>query len=593
MKVFMFHDVYSEKSLKWLNSKFNNRLNIMGLLNEKIFEEKIKFIVDNYIVISTDQYYNNDYNIENFDKLVIITFDDGLKDNFINVLPILIKYNINATFFISSKPLIEKKVLDVHKIQFIIANENLKISYFSEILGDKYNNLWSKYSLTNHENNTWNKRDIFITNLLRDKTYSCLINDLFNEYVLDVLNINEKEFVENFYFSLHDAKDMKKNGQIIACHGYHHTVEDDKMTIKKTDNFLIDNGIFSNYFSYPNGNIYDIDYKLAFTTENRDCKQKENKLLIPRINCVNINDGKKIILFGIQKQGLEIVKYLINNNIRITHLVTINKEKATKLKTSGWVDYNFFCDKYNIELYHCDKYSLKSGKDFKFFKDNNFDLAILGGWQRLIPENIINTFKYGIIGQHGSSEMLPRCRGRSPVNWSLLLNKERLIWNIFFIKPGVDDGDIIDYKNININQFDTCKTLYYKISIIVKKMYLDNIPKIFNNSIIFLKQSGKATFYEKRSPEDGKINWENSVKEIYNLIRAVTSPYPGAYSFLGPDKIYFLDAQPFDNNIIYHGRKYGEIVEVFEKEFIINCVDGLLLIKNSNLKNPYIGDYFI
>jgi len=592
MKVFMFHDVYNKDSIKWLNDKFYSRYNIRGLILKEDFENKIKYLIENYKIISIDQYYNKNYDDNIFDNLAILTFDDGLKDNYINVLPILKKYNIKATFFISARPLIENKILDVHKIQFLIANEDFKLKEIFDFLGNKTTSLWEKYSISKYENNTWNKRDIFLTNIFRNIEYKEILDNLFQKYVLEYLNISEKKFVENFYLSLEELKELKKDNQIIGCHGYYHNSLDNKKNIIKTDIYLKENNLFSPYFSYPNGNIYSIDYKLAFSTEERTCKMQENKLLIPRFNCANINNDKKLAMFGIQKQGLEIIQFLINKGINFKYLITINEEKAKKINSSGWVDYKDFCQKNNIKLYHCDKYTLKSEKDINFFKNNKFDLAILGGWQRLIPEEIINTFKFGIIGQHGSSELLPRCRGRSPVNWSLILGKERLIWNIFFIKPDIDDGNIIDYKNVNINHWDNCKTLYYKISIIVKQMYLENIPKILNNKCESFKQSGEPTFYLQRTPEDGKINWQKSVKEIYNLIRAVTEPYPGAFTYLGPEKIYIWEAYPFDNNIIYQGKKYGEIVEVFNEEYIINCVDGLLLVKRSNLKIPYIGDIY-
>ena len=215
---------------------------------------------------------------------------------------------------------------------------------------------------------------------------------------------------------------------------------------------------------------------------------------------------------------------------------------------------------------------------------------MLGGWQRLIPDTILNTIKHGGIGQHGSSELLPKGRGRSPLNWSIILNRKRLIWNIFFMTPGIDDGYIIDNRNVNINSFDTCKTLYYKVSIIVKNMYLENIPKILNNQIVGTRQKGIPTFYEKRTPDDGLIDWNKPMEDIYNLIRAVTYPYPGAFTFNGLNKIYIWKAQPFDNNITYPNAKYGEIVEIFENEFIVNCMDGLLLVTQHDAPNIYIKD---
>ena len=214
----------------------------------------------------------------------------------------------------------------------------------------------------------------------------------------------------------------------------------------------------------------------------------------------------------------------------------------------------------------------------------------MGGWQRLLPKNILDTINIGAIGQHGSSELLPRCRGRSPINWSIILNRKRLVWNIFIITPGIDDGKIIDSKIIEINNHDDCNTMYKKIGIIVKKMYLDNIPKLLNNSYSCYSQTGEPTYYEKRVPEQGKINWNNSLNDIYNLVRAVTFPYPGAFTFNGFNKIMIWKCQPFDYNIIYN-KNIGEIVEIFDdNSFIVNCCDGTLLITEHDSKHHNIGD---
>ena len=171
------------------------------------------------------------------------------------------------------------------------------------------------------------------------------------------------------------------------------------------------------------------------------------------------------------------------------------------------------------------------------------------------------------------------------------MNRKRIIWNIFKITPGIDDGKIIDYRIININDFDNCNTIYKKIAIIVKNMYLENIPKIFSNTVNLLPQIGEPTFYNKRTPEDGKINWNLSKNEIYNLIRAVTHPYPGAFTYNSFDKIMIWKAQPFDSNILYYGKQNGEIVEIFDdSSFLVNCCDGTLLVTEHTANNIYIGD---
>ena len=70
------------------------------------------------------------------------------------------------------------------------------------------------------------------------------------------------------------------------------------------------------------------------------------------------------------------------------------------------------------------------------------------------------------------------------------MGRKRLVWNIFFLSPGIDDGDIVDSRTIQINDWDDANSLYYKISIIVKKMFIENIPKIFRREVKPIQQTG-------------------------------------------------------------------------------------------------------
>ena len=100
--------------------------------------------------------------------------------------------------------------------------------------------------------------------------------------------------------------------------------------------------------------------------------------------------NKKIAICGIQKQLIDIADFLIKNSIKISYIITINKEEAIKNKCeSTWVDYEEFSKKNNIPIFYCSSYSLKNESDIKFFIEEKIDLIVLAGWQRLIPEKIV------------------------------------------------------------------------------------------------------------------------------------------------------------------------------------------------------------
>ena len=290
-------------------------------------------------------------------------------------------------------------------------------------------------------------------------------------------------------------------------------------------------------------------------------------------------NGKKLVMCGCHEVGLNAIKSLLEEGIEIDQFVTITEEKAIQQKVSGYVSFEDLAKKYNIPIHYVNKYSMKDDEDIAFFEDSNFDLLIQGGWQRLFPDRVIASLSIGAVGVHGSSEFLPKGRGRSPINWSLIEGKKRFILHFFLMKPGVDDGDVFHFEIFDINQWDDCRTLYLKNALITKNVLKEYIPKLLKGEYTLIPQTGEPTYYPKRTKEDGLVDWSKTVFEIYDFIRALTKPYPGAFSFINDNEIVIWSAQPFDTRIAMPSVQEGQVVEVFsDYEFVVNCNSGLLLI---------------
>ena len=290
---------------------------------------------------------------------------------------------------------------------------------------------------------------------------------------------------------------------------------------------------------------------------------------------------KKIVVCGCTDFGYEIVDFLLMNGVNISHLVSLSPEQAIQYKVSGYKSFELLSTKYGIPIYYPKLYSMKE-TDYDFFEKEKFDLLLVCGWQRLIPDKILETIKICGIGSHGSSELLPKGRGRSPVNWSIIEGKKQFILQLFILTPEIDDGDIVYHETFDINEWDTCKTIYYKTSIVMKRSLLKLIPNILSNNFSRTPQSGEPSFYPKRTPDDGLIDWNKPLEEIHNFVKALAKPYPGAFSFIDKQKIMVWEAQPFDRKITFSDAKFGEIVEKFSTgDFVVKCNDGTLLITDS------------
>lgn len=299
----------------------------------------------------------------------------------------------------------------------------------------------------------------------------------------------------------------------------------------------------------------------------------------------------KIVFFGVKEVSEKVIDYLVKNNYKIDLIVSIDNKVAKRNEISGYKNLKKISKKYSIDYFSAKDYSFKNKDDIDFFKKNSFEIAICHPWQRLIPKEILDKFKFGVYGFHGSSFPLPKGKGRSPFNWSLIENKKIIRNNFFKYVSEADAGDIYNITNFEINEHDNIRTLEYKQLIDVKSQIKNLLNDYKKKKISLSKQKGSSTFYPKRSPEDGKIDFNNSTQKIYNLIRAVTKPFPGAFCYKIDQKIYLWDAKPFDKLLNFSKFKNGEIIDLLDDFPIVKTSDGSLIVYNYEAKKKLkIGD---
>jgi methionyl-tRNA formyltransferase len=285
----------------------------------------------------------------------------------------------------------------------------------------------------------------------------------------------------------------------------------------------------------------------------------------------------KIVFFGVKKSTISLLKRFKND---VDLIITINDKVKDECHISGDGDVYKYAKQNNIECYSVNDYTLKNCEDF--FNDNEFDIGICYGWQRIIPESILRKFKYGVFGTHASPLGLPYGKGRSPLNWSIIRGFNQVFFNLFKYEPKADSGMIYSTVKFEINKWDTIKSIKIKDLIVTRNQVLKLINDYKNDNINLYPQRDdiEETFFLKRSPKDGKINLNSSCKEIYDLIRAVSKPFPGAFLMYGDSKLLVWEAVPFDNQLDFSDYKLGEIIEFIDGNFILKLVDGTLLVKN-------------
>ncbi|MBF0121001.1 MAG: bifunctional UDP-4-amino-4-deoxy-L-arabinose formyltransferase/UDP-glucuronic acid oxidase ArnA [Desulfobacterales bacterium] len=173
-------------------------------------------------------------------------------------------------------------------------------------------------------------------------------------------------------------------------------------------------------------------------------------------------------------------------------------------------------------------------------KEISPDIIFSFYYRNMVKQDILEIPRLGCMNLHGS--YLPKYRGRCPINWVLINGETETGVTLHYMTQKPDDGDIVSQKKIIITPEDTAKTLFDKSTAVCKILLDDILPKIKEENIDRIPQDQTiATYFGGRTKEDGEINWNNSAYDIKNLVRAVTKPYPGAFSYAGDRKSLFWD----------------------------------------------------
>ncbi|MGA7143650.1 MAG: bifunctional UDP-4-amino-4-deoxy-L-arabinose formyltransferase/UDP-glucuronic acid oxidase ArnA [Desulfobacterales bacterium] len=161
-------------------------------------------------------------------------------------------------------------------------------------------------------------------------------------------------------------------------------------------------------------------------------------------------------------------------------------------------------------------------------------------YRNMIGSNILNIPPAGGLNLHGS--LLPKYRGRCPVNWVLVNGETETGVTLHYMTPRPDDGDIVGQKKILISDTDTARTLHDKAAKAASDMLNDILPALREGKASRTPQDHSlSTYFGGRGPEDGKIDWHQDAADIRNLVRAVTRPYPGSFALMGQRKCIFWE----------------------------------------------------
>ena len=174
-------------------------------------------------------------------------------------------------------------------------------------------------------------------------------------------------------------------------------------------------------------------------------------------------------------------------------------------------------------------------EDIEFCRAAAPELIFSFYYRALVPKEILLLPRLGAYNMHGA--LLPRYRGRACVNWAVLNGETRTGATLHVMTEKPDGGDIVDSEAVDIKFTDTAFDVFLKVAEAARVITERSLPALEAGTAPRVPQNeAEATYFGRRRPEDGRIDWNKSARDIYNLIRAVTHPFPGAFADIGGKK---------------------------------------------------------
>lgn len=284
---------------------------------------------------------------------------------------------------------------------------------------------------------------------------------------------------------------------------------------------------------------------------------------------MNSRENPRIILAGSVNSSRKTLEKLFEHQMNVVGVLGL--DPAVSGNVSGYNDLKRYTDEAKADFQHFKK--INSDEVVSFVRDHKPDYLFVVGLSQLVREPLLSLPAAGCIGFHPTK--LPEGRGRGAVAW-LILGKAPGAATFFLMGEGMDDGPILAQEEFEVEDGDYARDVIDKITSKIDACLDKLLPQMKAGNLDPVEQDhSKATFLGKRNPEDGIIKWDNSAKEILRLIRAVSEPLPGAFSFINDTKV-IIDKASVEKSLSYIGVTGRILKKDSEKGLLVQTGNGLI-----------------
>jgi len=283
----------------------------------------------------------------------------------------------------------------------------------------------------------------------------------------------------------------------------------------------------------------------------------------------------KIVFMGHQNWGYVCLEHLLKHKDKYEIVAVFTHPKGHDKYESHWYkSVQELAEKNNLPVYAPENHDVNTKENTELIRSLVPDVILSAGWRSVVKKEILEIPKIS-INIHEAP--LPRYRGHCPNNWTIINGEKETGITAHTMDVEVDGGNILSQCKIPIHLEDTIMDVYYRSLEKFPEVMFEALKKVEKGETGEPMDLSKSTYWGKRYPWDGVMDWNKSSMEIYNLVRALVRPYPGAFTYYEGKKLFIWKAKLADVDN-YYG-KPGQILKRSKnKGVLVRTGDGLIWI---------------
>lgn len=277
-----------------------------------------------------------------------------------------------------------------------------------------------------------------------------------------------------------------------------------------------------------------------------------------------------LLLVAARAVGRRCLEALLSAGAPVRGLLTLDPSKADS--TTAFVSFDDLIASHRLDARRFT--ALDTDEHLEWARSLAPDLGIVVGVSQLLGPELLRVPRLGFLGFHPT--LLPEGRGRAPIPWAIIKGLTRTGASLFWCDRGADTGDIAAQARVPIYYEDVSETLGARTDEVSCRLLLDLLPRIAQGEIPRVRQDDtQATVWPRRRPEDGRVAWGQPPRAIYDFVRALAHPYPGAFTRRGGRKLFIWAARESRDE---RRGPPGEVLAVVPHGVVVACAGGAVLL---------------